>query len=264
MSVLDEIVEYKRTEVEAARTQRPRAEIEALLPSAPPTRSLAQSLRSPPGRWAVISEVKKASPSKGLIREDFDPVAIARGYAAAGAAGVSVLTDEKYFQGKLEFLQQIRAQVPCPCLRKDFIIDSYQVVEARVAGADAILLILAATTDGGLLAALAQEAESLGMEVLWEVHNRAELERLLPMNPTIVGINNRNLHTFEVSLETTRSLLPLVPESTVTVSESGFFKSMELKQMSEWGVNAFLIGESLMRASDPGAALTQLLAGEDG
>ena len=138
------------------------------------------------------------------------------------------------------------------------------MVEARVAGADAILLILAATTDDGLLAALAEEAAALGMEVLWEVHERAELERVLRLNPTIVGINNRNLHTFDVSLETTRSLLPLLPDHVVTISESGFFKSTEIEEMCQWGVDAFLIGESLMRAPEPGAALAQLLAGEDG
>ncbi len=267
MSILDRIMEDKRAEVDARRAARPLAELEAEVTDTPPTRPFAAALGRPGGAFSIIAEVKKASPSKGIIREDFDPVAIGTGYAKGGAAAISCLTDEKYFQGKLEYLTAIRESVEIPVLRKDFIRDPYQVFEARVAGADAILLILAAISDGRLLVDLAGLAAELGMDVLWEVHDLEELHRLLGLavQPAVIGVNNRNLRTFDVDLETTRTLLPEMPEGAVKVSESGFFERQELAMMREWGVDAFLIGESLMRAPDPGRALAELVReSEDG
>ena len=258
-NVLDEIIAYKREELEKRRVATPRADLDAAIQSAPAPRSLAAALSAGGASPRVISEIKKASPSKGLIRADFDPVSIAKAYARGGAAAMSVLTDEHYFQGHLDYLREIRKHVEVPLLRKDFTLDSYHVAAARSAGAAAILLNLAAIPDDAELASLAAEAGALGMDVLWEVHDQSELERLLPMEPKIVGINNRNLRTFDVSLETTRDLLPLIPSGVVKVSESGFFKREELDRMRGWGVDAFLIGESLMRAPDPGAALEELI-----
>ncbi len=261
MSILDRILTAKRSEVDERQKSAPLTELEARAASAPEVHPFAAALEPRDGRLSVIAEVKKASPSKGLIREDFDPVAVATSYARGGAAAISVLTDERYFQGKLEYLTAIRHEVDVPVLRKDFILDAYQVVEARAAGADAILLILAAVPDDARLADLAGRAAALGMGVLWEVHDRDELHRLLglPLQPEVIGVNNRDLRTFEVNLETTRALLPEMPENAVKVSESGFFERSELTMMREWGVDAFLIGESLLRAPDPGRALAHLL-----
>ena len=266
MSILDRILADKRSEVDELREAMPLAELEDRAASAPAVRPFVPALGRTDRPFSVIAEVKKASPSKGLIRDDFDPVTIATSYAAGGAAAISVLTDEKYFQGKLEYLTAIRRQVDVPLLRKDFILDPYQVVEARAAAADAILLILAAISDDALLAELARQAAALGMGVLWEVHDREELQRLLrlPVEPEVIGVNNRNLRTFEVDLETTRSLLPEMPAGTVKVSESGFFERKELAMMRQWGVDAFLIGESLMRAPDPGKALAGLVGEPEG
>jgi indole-3-glycerol phosphate synthase len=204
--------------------------------------------------------VKKASPSKGVIRPDFDPVAIARTYAAHGAAALSVLTDAKYFQGQLSFLEAIRQAVPLPLLRKDFTIDAYQVYESRVAQADAILLIVAALEDAqlGELLALAHE---LSLTALPEVHTVEELERILPLRPRLIGINNRDLRTFHTDLETTLRLLPLIPPEVVVVSESGINVAADLARLQEKGIHAVLIGESLMRAPDPGLQLRELLHG---
>lgn len=262
MSILERILTDKRAEVEERRRRRSMVELESEVPRAAAPRPFASALRHPPaGSFSIIAEVKKASPSKGLIRGDFDPVAIGTAYARGGAAAISCLTDEEYFQGRLEYLTAIRRSVEVPVLQKDFVLDPYQVVEARVAQADAILLILAAVSDDRLLIDLAGLAEELGMGVLWEVHDRAELERLLafPLEAEVIGVNNRNLRTFDVDLDTTRALLPAMPESAVKVSESGFFKREELAMMREWGVDAFLIGESLMRAPDPGRALAELI-----
>ncbi len=264
-TILDEIVAHKRLEVERAARAVPLADVEAALTRATPPRGFARALeRDGAGRTAIIAEVKKASPSRGIIRADFDPVAIARAYERGGASAVSVLTDEKYFQGRLEFLRDVRDAISLPVLRKDFIVSDYQIIEARAAGADAILLILAALSDDRELVRFARRAEDLGMDVLWEVHDRAELDRLLSLDasPRIVGVNNRNLRTFAVSLETTRSLLPAIPTAAVKVSESGFFGRAELAEMEGWGVDAFLIGESLMRASDPELALRALVRNE--
>jgi indole-3-glycerol phosphate synthase len=265
VTILEKILSDKRAEVAERSRSLPLEALRARSRQAPPPRSLFAAL-SAPGKTAfkVIAEVKKASPSKGVIRADFDPVAIARSYEKAGAAAISILTDEKHFQGRIEFLEAVRAEVDVPLLRKDFIIERYQVHESRAAGADAILLICAALPRDADLQALAGEAQALGMDVLWEAHDELELRRILPLKPAIVGINNRDLRTFEVSLETTRRLLPQVPRGAVSVSESGFSRRDELERMAEWGVKAFLIGESLLRAPDPGAQLELLLRPEGG
>lgn len=263
MTILERILDTKRREVRESRKARPLEEVVSAAALAPPVRSLADSVRKNDGGLRIVAEVKKASPSQGIIREDFDPVAIAVSYAAAGAAAVSVLTDFEYFQGSLDYLAAIRQQVDLPLLRKDFIIDAYQVFEARAAGADAILLILAALGDEEA-EPLAATAAELGMEVLWEVHDLAEMKRLAAFSPGVVGINNRDLKTFEVSLETTRDLLPEVPAGAAVISESGFFKREEMERMSVRGVDAFLIGEGLMRAEDPGAALGELIGNPGG
>jgi len=268
MSFLERILAEKRREVEERSRSVPLKDLEARAGLAPAVRSLKRALRpgGPPGPGAhgaekprVLAEVKKASPSKGVIREDFDPVGIARAYERAGAAAISVLTDGPFFQGSLDHLRAIREAVALPLLRKDFIVDPYQVWESRAAGADAILLILAAVPDDNRMADLAREARELGLEILWEVHDAGDLRRAIALGPEIIGINNRSLRTFEVSLETTRSLLPGIPPGVVKVSESGFARREEIETMRGWGVDAFLIGESLMRAPDPGAALGMLL-----
>lgn len=273
MSILEQIVETKRAEVKERAAAVPLSELEKRVQAAEAPRSLKEALRpggSPPGRRSrpdgarlqrmrIIAEVKKASPSKGVIREDFDPVSIARAYQSGGAVALSVLTDEPFFQGRLEYLEAIRREVSLPLLRKDFVLDPYQVWEARAAGADAILLILAAVPDDRLLARLAEEAGGLGMEVLWEVHDPGDLRRVLPLEPRMLGINNRDLRTFQVTLETTRALLDGIPGEVVTISESGLFYRADLEKVRAWGVDAFLIGESLMRAPDPGAALKSLV-----
>lgn len=276
MNVLERILQDKREEIKARSALVPMDQLRARALESFPPRSLAKAL-SPEGAhpvalladrrrgeaaFRVIAEVKKASPSKGLIRPDFDPLAIARAYECAGAAAISVLTDEKHFQGRLSYLEAIRREVSLPLLRKDFVVDPYQVWESRAAGSDAILLIAQAIPDDADMARLAREAEHLEMDVLWEVHDRGDLERVLPLGPRIVGINNRNLRTFEVSLETTRGLLPHIPAGVVVVSESGFSRREDLEMLSSWGVHAFLIGEHLMRQEDPGAALARLLASD--
>lgn len=266
MTVLERILESKRAEISRHRLDVPVEDLQRIVREAPQPRSLAAALaRRGEGvpELRVIAEVKKASPSKGVIRADFDAVGIARTYAAAGAAAISVITDEEYFQGHLEHLRAIRDSVSPPLLRKDFIVDPYQLWEARAAGADAVLLIAAALPDDVLLS-LSEEAAALEMEVLWEVHDQGELDRVKQFSPQLVGINNRDLRTFEVNLETTRRLAPEVPEGAAVVSESGFFTREELVEVRRWGVDAFLIGESLLRAEDPGAALQALLEGGGG
>ncbi|HLU46903.1 MAG TPA: indole-3-glycerol phosphate synthase TrpC [Planctomycetota bacterium] len=260
MSVLDRILATKRAEVAARKAESPLAELRAIARDAPPVRAFGESLARPRERVAIIAEVKKASPSRGVIREDFDPLVIARAYERGGATALSVLTDEEYFQGSLAALRDVRANVSLPVLRKDFMIDPWQVWEARAAGADAILLILAAIDDDACKA-LSETAREAGVDVLWEVHDRAELDRALALDPRIVGINNRDLRTFEVRLETTFELARAIPDGVVTVSESGIFTSDHIRELSAGGVRAFLIGESLMRAPDPGSALRDLLDG---
>jgi indole-3-glycerol phosphate synthase len=263
MSILEQILRDKAEEVAERRRCRPLVELRSQLRDLPPARDFLAALRPNPateGLPCVIAELKKASPSRGVIRPDFDPVPIAQSYAANGAAALSVLTDEKYFQGRLAFLEAISQAIPLPLLRKDFTIDGYQVYEARAARADAILLIAAAVESGPLqdLQALAQE---LGMAALIEVHTLEELERILPLNPRLVGINNRDLNTFHTSIDTTLRLRPLIPPGVVVVSESGINTAADMVRLQEKGVHAFLIGESLMRAEDPGLKLRELLHG---
>jgi len=257
VSVLARILEHKRTEVAEAQARVPFALLERQLPDSPPVRSLAQALRRGDGSVAVIAEVKKASPSKGIIRESFDPAAIADVYARNGASAISVLTDERYFQGHLDYLRAIRQRVSVPVLRKDFIISRYQVLEARVAGADAVLLIVAALQDDTLSDLLAY-AHELGMDALVEVHTEEELQRALRAGAVIIGINNRDLSTFHTMLEVTERLAPLVPPDRLCVSESGIENAEDVSRVARAGAHAVLVGESLMRADDIGAKLRDL------
>jgi len=222
-------------------------------------RGFARALRVKAEGLAVIAELKKASPSKGLIRADFDAGLIAPMLEAGGAAVLSVLTDEKFFQGSLENLRRASAAVKIPCLRKDFMVDEFQVLEARANGADAILLIVAALSDAELRS-LRESARSHGLDVLCEVHDREELERALSLDCECVGVNSRDLKTFEVSLERACELAAMLPESAVKVAESGIHTAADMKRLREAGYEAFLIGESLMRKDDPGMALRELLA----
>jgi len=260
-TILKKIIARKAEEVAEARARVPEAELAARLEDAPPVRDFVGALQAKldAGRSAVIAEVKKASPSKGVLRADFDPAAIARSYADHGAACLSVLTDRDFFQGAPEYLRQAREASGLPVLRKDFIIDPYQVVEARVMGADCILLIAACLSDAQM-DELAAQAKALGMAVLVEVHDRGELERTLALSTPLrmVGINNRNLHTFEVSLQITLDLLPMIPGDRLVVTESGILAPQDVALMRSHGVNAFLVGEAFMRADDPGAKLAQL------
>lgn len=260
-TILDRILARKAEEVAQRRQQVSFDELERLARSAPALRGFAKAIEEKiaAGSAAVIAEIKKASPSKGLIRADFDPPALARSYAAGGAAALSVLTDRDFFQGADEYLQQARAACTLPVLRKDFLIDPYQVVESRALGADCILLIVAALDQPRLLelAAVAREQE---LDILVEVHDRAELERALQLDTPLIGINNRNLHSFQTRLETTWALLPLIPADRRVVTESGIHTTEDVTAMREHGVAAFLVGESLMRADDPGARLAQLFA----
>ena len=255
MSILDKILAVKRAEVAAAKRAAP--EVEARARAAPATRDFVGALRAK--KPAVIAEIKRASPSKGLLRAHFDPAAIARSYEQAGAACLSVLTDREFFQGSGEDLIKARAACALPALRKDFLIDPYQAFEARALGADCVLLIVACLEDAQLRA-LEKMAHGLGMAVLVEVHDAAELERALALNTPLIGINNRNLRTFETRLETTLNLLPRVPSGRVVFTESGILSTADVRRMREHGVEAFLVGEAFMRADDPGKALSGLFA----
>jgi len=251
VSILERIVAAKRAEIAAAKERTP----EVKLDGAPPVRDFVAALRAK--RPAVIAEVKRASPSKGLLRADFDPAAIARSYEKAGAACMSVLTDREFFQGAPEHLSAARAACALPTLRKDFVIDPYQVRESRALGADCILLIVACLEDAQLRE-LERAALELGMAVLVEVHDGAELERALQLKTPLIGINNRNLRTFETRLDTTLGLLPRVPKGRIVVTESGILAPKDVAQMRAQGVDTFLVGEAFMRAANPGAALRQL------
>lgn len=257
--ILDQINAVKREEVAAAKKKK---SLEAVREDAfgrVLTRDFEGALRAKAaaGRAAVIAEVKKASPSKGVLREDFIPADIAQSYAENGAACLSVLTDRQFFQGSADFLKQARASCDLPVLRKDFIIDPYQVYESRVMGADCILLIAASLSDAQM-AELEAVARSLDMAVLVEVHDGPELQRALKLRTRLVGINNRNLRTFEVSLDTTLGLLGDVPADRLLVTESGILQRADVQRMRAAGVHAFLVGEAFMRAADPGAALAEL------
>ena len=250
MNILDEIIQYKRNEELPAQKQiQPLQKVQALASQAAPALDFIAGIKNKAG-MGLIAEVKKASPSKGLLCPDFDALQLAGSYAAAGAAALSVLTDQRYFQGSLAYLAQIRAAFPqLPLLRKDFIFDAYQIYEARAAGADALLLIAAVLMDDELLT-LVNLTHSLGMEALIEVHNETELERVLPLAPRLLGVNNRNLETFEVDLNTSLTLRPLVPEQVCFVAESGIRGRADLQALSAAGVDAVLIGEALVTAAD--------------
>ncbi|MFZ5605239.1 MAG: indole-3-glycerol phosphate synthase TrpC [Pseudomonadota bacterium] len=258
-TVLKKIVARKWEEIAERKPQRSEAQLLQQAQQADAPRGFVASLQTAlqQGRSAVIAEAKKASPSKGVIRENFDPAAIARSYESGGAACLSVLTDRDFFQGHEDYLQQARAACKLPVIRKDFIVDPYQVIEARAIGADCVLLI-AACLDDAQMAELSACAREHGMDVLIEVHNREELDRSLPLNQTLVGINNRNLHTFEVSLNTTFDLLPHIPADRIVVTESGILEPADVQLMRQHGVNSFLVGEAFMRADDPGARLRAL------
>jgi indole-3-glycerol phosphate synthase len=258
---LKRILARKQEEVAERRARVPLAELQARNADAGPTRGFAEAVASrvARGEAAVIAEVKKASPSKGVIRADFDPAAIARSYEAGGAACLSVLTDVDFFQGADACLVAARNACSLPVLRKDFVVDAYQLHEARALGADCVLLIAAALGDAQL-AEFAFTADQLGMDVLVEVHDLDELERALPVPARLLGINNRNLRTFEVSLQTTLDLQEAVPRDRVLVTESGILARADVALMRQAGVHAFLVGEAFMRQPDPGTALRELFA----
>jgi indole-3-glycerol phosphate synthase len=258
-NILDTIVRDKRDEVARRRAETPRAMLERTCAALPPTRDFDGALRPAPGQVALIAEVKRASPSRGVLAPDrpWDPVGLARTYADNGAAAISVLTDEKYFQGHLDFLGTIRAAVPVPLLRKDFTIDEYQLWEARAAGADAVLLIVA-ILEPPLLRDLAAAAKGLGLGALVECHTEPELEVALAAGGRLIGINNRDLGTFETRIETTLALLPQIPPGPVVISESGFFTGADVRRVVEGGAHAVLVGEGLVRATDVAAKIREL------
>lgn len=256
--ILARILDWKRQEVAQARQALPLAELRQRLSTLPPTRGFRQALQSRQTLGTrIIAEIKKASPSAGLIRADFDPVAIATTYAQHGAAAISVLTDQRFFQGDLACLAAVRQAVPLPLLRKDFVVDPYQLYEARWYGADAVLLI-AAALDVPVLIDLAALSLELGLEPMVEVHTAAELEKALECSCRIIGINNRDLHTFHTDVATTLALLPQLPDDYLVVSESGLKDRATIARLEAHGVAAFLIGESLMREPDIGAKLDEL------
>jgi indole-3-glycerol phosphate synthase len=260
--ILAEIEVYKRAEIAAAKTARPRAALEVMARAASPPRGFLRAIerRLARGRYALIAEIKKASPSKGLIRADFDPAALARAYESGGATCLSILTDSPSFQGKPDHLIAARAATALPVLRKDFMFDPYQVVEARAWGADCILIIMAAVDDT-TASTLESVAQGYGMDVLVEVHDETELERALKLSSSLIGINNRDLKTFVTSLEVCERLAPMVPRDRIIVGESGISTPADLARLSKAGVSTFLVGESLMRHANVTAATKTLLGG---
>ena len=260
-TILKKIILRKLEEVQEGCDRIPLREMKqkAMMASTTPTRGFADAMQAKleAGESAVIAEIKKASPSKGILRDPFDPVEIAKSYEANGAACLSVLTDKDFFQGSNEYLMQVREAVDLPIIRKDFIVDDYQVYEARVIGADCILLIAAAIGDAQMYE-LTETALTLGMDVLVEVHNKEELERALRLPLPMIGINNRDLNTFDVSLDTTIEMLEMIPDDRIVITESGILTKADVARMRACHVDAFLVGEAFMRADNPGEKLAEL------
>ena len=257
--ILDTIVAYKQEEVRLQKDQLPLSELRQVLFDVSPTRDFKTAI-STPGQINLIAEVKKASPSKGIIRQDFDPTAIAQIYQSSGASAISILTDERFFQGSLSYLTAIRENTSIPLLRKDFIIDEYQIYQARAAGADAILLITA-ILEVTQMQSFLNKAHSLNLDCLVEVHTESELKRALDTDAQIIGINNRDLKTFQTNLDTTLRLRKLIPKDKFVVSESGIHSRQDVEMLQEFGINAILVGESLMRSTDISAKVKELMEG---
>jgi indole-3-glycerol phosphate synthase len=263
VSILSDILRAKRTEVTRARAERPLASLESLAATAPPARGMTAALRRGPGQPVrLIAEIKRASPSAGPIRPGADPAEVAREYAAAGAAAISVLTDEQFFDGRLAFVPAVAGAVSIPLLRKDFVIDPYQVVESRAHAADAVLLI-AVALGAGQLGELLDETRRWGLDALVEVHDEAEAERVAAAGAELIGVNHRDLGTFALDMGLTARIAPLLPDGAVVVAESGIRGPDDVRRLEQAGAHAVLVGETLMRAASPGAALAALSAGAE-